>query len=200
LPLKQQLFAPPGKRKTPEDIEPSAAEGGISHYKCQAWEHDFLDLESSEKIEKLIELALMLDVGLHFHSEQLDSVISSFKESNTFFSKAAGAIESRTDTLCDFVGDRPDQMAQAYKASSVWGTIAALATQLDKVTDLTKIEKLDHMMRSLIKPIDKKMENLIRGHSEIVSNDVNPVRIAVGHLVNEFQLNSTELNQGESIR
>jgi hypothetical protein len=97
-------------------------EDGISHYKrqaWQAWEHDFLDLEAAEKIEKLIELTLMLDVGLHLHSEQLDAVITSFKESNAFFSRAAGAIESRTDTLCSFLGDRPDQMAQQYEASSV---------------------------------------------------------------------------------
>jgi hypothetical protein len=161
-----------------------------SLYKRQAWEQDFLHLEASEMMEKLIELALMLDVGLQLHSEQLDAVIRSFKESNMFFSKAAGAIESRTDTLCSFVGDRPDQMAQEYEASSVWGTIAALATQLDKVTDLTKTEKLDHMVKSLIKPLDEKMENLIRSRAESVSNDVGSVIIAVGHLVNEFQLNS----------
>jgi hypothetical protein len=45
---------------------------------------DFLELEASEKIEKLIKLALMLDSGLHLHSEQLDPVITSFKESNAF--------------------------------------------------------------------------------------------------------------------
>jgi hypothetical protein len=72
-----------------------------------------LELEASEKIKKLIKLALMLDVGLHLHSEQLDVVITSFKkESNAFFSRA----------LCSFLGDRPDQMAQQYEASSVWGT------------------------------------------------------------------------------
>jgi hypothetical protein len=131
-------------------------EDSISHYKSQAWEHDFLDLKASEKIEKLIKLALMLDVRLHLHSKQPDVVITSFKESNTFFSRAAGAIESRTDTFCSFLlGDMPDQMAQQYKASSVWGAIAAIATQLDKVTDLTKSEKLDQMLKMLIKPIDE---------------------------------------------
>jgi hypothetical protein len=183
-------FRTPRKRKTPDQDEPVVASDAMSHYKRQAWEHDFLELETSEKIEKLIELALMLDVGLHMHSEQLDAVVTSFRESNMFFSKAAGAIESRTDALSSFVRDRPDQMAQDYEASSVWGTIAALANQLDKVTDLTKSEKLDHMLKTLIKPIDEKMENLIRGQSESLAHDVGTVRIAVGHLVNEFQLNS----------
>jgi hypothetical protein len=128
----------------------------------------------------------MLDTGLHLHSKQLDAVITSFKESNTFFSRATGAIESRTDTLCLFLEDMPDQMmAQQYKASSVWGTIAAIATQLDnKVTDLTKSEKLDQMLKILIKPIDK-------GQSKALFNDVGSVRVAIRHLVNEFQLNSS---------
>jgi hypothetical protein len=134
------------KRKTREEEEFLVIKDGIPHYKRQAWEQDFLDLEAAEKIEKLIELALTLDVGLHLHSEQLDTVITSFKESNTFFSRPAGAIKSRTDTLCSFLGDRPDQMAQQYEASSVWGTIAAIATQLGKVADLTKSEKLENQV------------------------------------------------------
>jgi hypothetical protein len=183
-------FRTPRKRKTRETDEIVLVNESLSLHKRQAWEHDFLDLDASAKIEKLIELALTLDVGLNVQSEQLNSFVASGKESNAFFSRAAGAIESRTDTLCAFVGDRPDQMAQQYEASSVWGTIAALATQLDKINDRTKIEKLDQMLKILIGPIDKKLESLIQGQSEAFTNDVGSVRMAVGHLVSEFQLNS----------
>jgi hypothetical protein len=164
----------------------------LSLYKCQAWAHEFVELDSNAKIQKLIELSLALDVELNVKSEQLNSFATSGKEANAFFSRAAGAIESRTDTLCAFVGDIPNQMAQQYEvSSSVWGTIAALATQLDKITDRTKIEKLDMILEILIKPIDKKMESLIQGQSEAFSNDIGSVRIAVGLLVSEFQLNSS---------
>jgi hypothetical protein len=47
------------------------------------------------------------------------------------------------------------------------------------------------MLEILIKPIDKKMESLIQGQSEAFSNDIGSVRIAVGLLVSEFQLNSS---------
>jgi hypothetical protein len=183
-------FRTPRKRKTRETEELVPVDDSPALYKRQAWEHDFLELNPDEKIEKLIELALTLDVGLNLHSEQLSSVITNTKESNAFFSRAAGAIESRTDTLCGFLGDRPDQMAQHYEASSVWGTIAALATQLDKVTELTKTEKLDQMLKMLVKPIDMKMESLFKNHADSVFNDVGSVRLAIGHLVSEFQLSS----------
>ena len=61
------------KRKTPYEEEDNSQllEVGASPFKHQVWEKDFLNLDLPEKIEKIIELASFLDVGLSHHSDHL---------------------------------------------------------------------------------------------------------------------------------
>ena len=54
-------------------------------------------------------------------------------------------------------------MGLQYKVSSVWGRIAAMATQhLDNIESLAKEEKIEQILLVLIKVVGNKLDQYVR--------------------------------------
>jgi hypothetical protein len=92
-------FCTPRKRKTRETDEIVLTKDSLSLYKRQAWAHEFVELDSNAKIQKLIELSLALDVELNVQSEQLNSFVTSGKEAYAFSSREQQVQSNHEPTL-----------------------------------------------------------------------------------------------------
>jgi hypothetical protein len=49
-------------------------------------------------------------------------------------------------------------MGLQHEALLAWGTIAAVANQLDNIASLTKEEKTEQIVLALIKPVNDKLD------------------------------------------
>ena len=82
-------------------------------------------------------------------------------------------------------------MGLQYDASSIWGTIAAMATQLDHVMSLTKKEKLEQTTQAAL--ISAEVDNVKAAQmtqAALVSSEVDYVKAALGTLVREFHIST----------
>jgi hypothetical protein len=98
------------------------------------------------EIEQVSGVLARLDQGVGNNNSALVSLVGDYR---TEHGKAAEAIEAlwlRVESLSGTVGRCPDNLAMDYLAPSAWGSIGAIATQLDIVglSVTTQASKLDN--------------------------------------------------------
>jgi hypothetical protein len=79
-------------------------------------------------------------------------------------------------------------MGLQHEALLAWGTIAAVANQLDNVASLTKEEKTEQIVLALIKPVNDKLDWFVKTQSALLSSEVNYVKALLGTLVRKLRI------------
>jgi hypothetical protein len=180
-------FRTPRKRKTPDTLEEPMV--GVSPYRCQISESDFESCNSDEKVRKLIEIGLMLDVGLTASSKGLENLVIDFAAANTYYNQAVSALEFRVDTMATTLGSKSSAMYEDYEASSIWGTLAAVAMKLDKVDGRSRKDWLAAMTKSVKKPVLADRGRSFGTQINSLRADVVQLRDFLPKLIAEFNTN-----------
>ena len=120
----------------------------------------------------------------------LDELWSSSHHFNSIYKRAASANETRTNILSSLIGLIPKAMGLQYDDSSIWGTIAPMATQLDNFVSLkNKKEKVEQIvLLALVRPVNNKLDLFEKTQAALISSQVSYVKAAPGTLVLEFKI------------